>query len=91
MPKDDWRPSWAQQVAVEVRVLGLRRTVRDTFYFWWCMAWLGMPMGPLWALQHVPFLEGCRGYFEWRDGNEFPAINRWLSLRFARWRRAAAK
>lgn len=84
----DWRASALQNLIVEVRVLGLHRALRDTIYWWWCAFWLGTPLGPLWALQHVPGLEGCRGYFEWRNGHDFPALNRWQSLRFARWRKA---
>lgn len=83
-----WRPTAFEQLTVEVRVLGLARTLRDLIYFGWCMAWFSVPAGPLWALQKVPFVAGCRGYFEARDSIDFPVINRWLSLRFARWRKA---
>jgi hypothetical protein len=81
-------PNIIEQVMVETRVLGPTRTVRDLIYFGWCSAWLSLPLGPLWALTNVPFVAGCRGYFEWRDGIEFPALSRFYSIRWHRWRKA---
>lgn len=77
--------------AVEWRVLGPWRCIRDNIYYAYCMGLLSLPFG-LWLMLHTPLLNGCRGYFEWRDSIEFPIIGRWYSRRWLieqRRRRAA--
>lgn len=73
-------------MVVEFRVLPLRRFIKDTIYWAWISLWIAAPIDFLWSLQHIPFMAGCRGYFEWRDGIEYPAIGRWHRGQWRRWR-----
>lgn len=77
-----------EMFAVEVRVLGLRRAIRDHAYYRWCMFWLNFD--PLWVMNHIPLVAGCRGYFDARDAIDFPVITRWCSLKWRRWRQKVA-
>lgn len=76
-----------EMLAVEYRVLPLRRFAKDRIYWCWICLWMAV-LPPLAALTYVPFMAGCRGYFEWRDGHEYPAIGRWYSMHWHRWRNA---
>lgn len=81
--------TFTEMLAVEYRVLPFRRFVKDRFYWTWVSFWFAV-LPPLAALTYVPLMAGCRGYFEWRDGNEYPAIQRYCSMRWRRWRKARA-
>lgn len=72
-------------LAAEYRVLPLRRFLSDRIYWAWVSLWFWL-LPPLAALTHAPFMAGCQGYFEIRDGIEYPILGRWYSLRWTRWR-----
>jgi hypothetical protein len=69
----------------EFRILPFRRLLKDRIYWVWVRLWLWL-LPPMTALTYVPFMAGCQGYFEIRDGIEYPQLGRWYSLRWARWR-----
>jgi hypothetical protein len=77
--------TYRELLAVEFRVLPFHRFVKDRIYWGWCSLWFAV-LPPLAALTWVPFMAGCRGYFELRDGAEYPAIGRWCSQHWVRWR-----
>lgn len=72
-------------LAVEFRVLPFRRFVVDTAYWWWVSFWFAV-LPPLAALTWIPWMAGCQGYFEFRDSIDYPAIHRFYSMRWTRWR-----
>lgn len=84
----EYRVSKWKLMVVEWRVLGPRRFAKDTAYWAWVRLWFALPVNILWSLTHVPFMAGCRGYFEWRDDVEHPAIGRWNRLRWRHWQRS---
>ncbi|AVH40626.1 hypothetical protein [Agrobacterium tumefaciens] len=85
-----WQPTAWEVVAAEFRVLPLGRFIRDWIYWRWIWFWLSV-LPPVVALVHIPFMTGCQAYFEIRDGSEYPALGRWYSYRWRKWKREVAR
>ena len=85
---DNFHVSFADRIAVEFRVLPLRRFIKDQLYWAWVRFWFSMPL-PIFEFVffRLCWLDGCRRYFEWRDDVEYPAIGRFYVLRWMQWRR----
>lgn len=81
-----WQPSAIEVFVAEYRVLPLGRFIKDLAYWRWVSFWLSI-LPPVVALQHVPFMTGCQAYFEFRDASEYPALGRWYSHRWRKWKR----
>jgi hypothetical protein len=76
-------PTIFETVAVDIRVMGIWRAIKDYLYFRLAM------LIPFNFQYRTGWLIGARGYFDWRDSNEFPVIGRFYSMRFKRWQTSA--
>lgn len=77
----EWPPTRREIMAVEFRVLGWRRFLIDTVYWWWISLFnLGFGV-PFWLWKPLG-LNGWRAYFICRNEFEYPAIHRWYGKRW---------